>query len=444
MATAQEKKIIRYRKENEFFVHTFHKLEQIKVNYLIKHPKEFSNILTFVVNNDIHMISKIDKRKANKYNLTEILEDLENALKSDQFIDNNVQYIIDNVEPLVKTFCECFYLSLYLIKKSNDKQLIDLCSMQHFFIDQLIYMNYPYIFKEINKYTRKNGVYRANLKDIENTTIEIIMSSIVKYDINKNNKFVTYMSYWIKYGIEEEITYILKDIKVKYNDATPINYRFIVKHFMDNRIQKEIDYLKKTKGSKIDIEALEIKKSNSYKEYIQRLCNDDINIFALFGYEDITPENDIKDIVNVLNQIISKDTTRQTLLTYLQKTHLSTIEELSSSNSYSKEIAYYLILEIAGVPENIYKKDSSNVNVNHIYLDSIPEKVEDDLKSHTYMDEYLIFEKLSSLLSKESRHYLEKFKTHEINTLPHKTKKEIKEALLKHNLIDDLRDVVFG
>lgn len=442
--TTQEKKIAKYRKENEFFVHTFHKLEQIKVNYLIKHPEEFLSILKFILVNDIHMISKIDKRKANKYDLDEIMSEVKKHYEIASLIDNNNQYIADYVEPSIKKFCDCFYLSLYLIRKSNDKELIDLCNMQHFFIDQLIYMNYPYIFQEINKYTKKNGVYRANIKDIENTTIEIIMSSIVKYDVTKNNKFVTYMSYWIKYGIEEEITYILKDIKVKYNDATPINYRFIVKHFIDGKIQKEIDYLKKTKGSKQDIEALELKKETSYQNYIANLCNDSINIFELFGYDTITPQSDIKEIVSALNTIISKDSTRQKLLSYLQKTHLSIIEELSSTNSYSKEIAYYLILEIAGVQESVYKKDSSNVNVNHMYLDSIPEKVEEDLKNHTYMDEYLIFEKLSAHLSKESRTYLEQFKEQEINTLPHKTKREIREVLLKHNLIDDLRDVVFG
>lgn len=397
------KLINKYRKNNEFYIETINKIEEIKKNYFLKNKELFYIILEIITKEDINILTKKDKRKLTKDNLKEFylkFNDITNEEK----------------EEIINIFFEYYFITHYIILKINNKVLEDISSYQKYLLNKILYLNYPYVFKKIADYIKTNEHLKNYIDDIKNTTLSIIISSIVKFNSDKKVKFVTYLSYWIKYGIDTEISYINKSGQNnKYNNIT--NLRFANSDFFDRNITNVI---KNSQNKKL-VKQLKLQQKNHYKKKLKILLNLNIDLLGLYNIE---IENlTLTLFVNFLNSILRNKEKRDLLFNYLVK-NARTIFEKNKIEINNNKTSLYKCLNFL-LLDDFHYKTSHVYNINELNENSY-------LKSEVDFDEYDLYDKLNKVITDKEKIILEKFKLQEIDELPSELKLKFAK-LIKFN-----------
>lgn len=410
MHTAKElKKIKKMQKNNQFFAKMFHFSEKIRSDYLIQNPEKLKIIVDYIKENgkDVKLITKVDKRSTN-------IED--------------IQIYFDNGE-YDKIF-KNFYFTSFLVELPKDKMLSKINNYHMSFCNELLILNYPLVFDVVYKTVKATPSYHIYFNDIKNTTMEVIVSSIVKFNLSKGFMFSTYLSYWVKYGVDEELKYILADIKMKYSNNVPIHYRFIGKIFIDKSYDMKILRLndmvgkssignEKKKELREKIYKLKKEKSDSYKKYIQRVLDSNFNFFELLGFN-ISYESSVKSLIDSLNKIITKKEYRDKMLKLIKKYRPEHMNYFTSSKSQKE--AFYIILfyELRGKEPEIVSELGGDS------LESI------DMQSETEENE--IYESIYKLIPEEYFTEFEDFVNGNKDTLNPEIRKYLKKKLSKTDL----------
>lgn len=410
MHTAKElKKIKKMQKNNQFFAKMFHFSEKIRSDYLIQNPEKLKIIVDYIKENgkDVKLITKVDKRSTN-------IED--------------IQIYFDNGE-YDKIF-KNFYFTSFLVELPKDKMLSKINNYHMSFCNELLILNYPLVFDVVYKTVKATPSYHIYFNDIKNTTMEVIVSSIVKFNLSKGFMFSTYLSYWVKYGVDEELKYILADIKMKYSNNVPIHYRFIGKIFIDKSYDMKILRLndmvgkssignEKKKELREKIYKLKKEKSDSYKKYIQRVLDSNFNFFELLGFN-ISYESSVKSLIDSLNKIITKKEYRDKMLKLIKKYRPEHMNYFTTSKSQKE--AFYIILfyELRGKEPEIVSELGGDS------LESI------DMQSETEENE--IYESIYKLIPEEYFTEFEDFVNGNKDTLNPEIRKYLKKKLSKTDL----------
>lgn len=410
MHTAKElKKIKKMQKNNQFFAKMFHFSEKIRSDYLIQNPEKLKIIVDYIKENgkDVKLITKVDKRSTN-------IED--------------IQIYFDNGE-YDKIF-KNFYFTSFLVELPKDKMLSKINNYHMSFCNELLILNYPLVFDVVYKTVKATPSYHIYFNDIKNTTMEVIVSSIVKFNLSKGFMFSTYLSYWVKYGVDEELKYILADIKMKYSNNVPIHYRFIGKIFIDKSYDMKILRLndivgkssignEKKKELREKIDKLKKERSDSYKKYIQRVLDSNFNFFELLGFN-ISYESSVKSLIDSLNKIITKKEYRDKMLKLIKKYRPEHMNYFTTSKSQKE--AFYIILfyELRGKEPEIVSELGGDS------LESI------DMQSETEENE--IYESIYKLIPEEYFTEFEDFVNGNKDTLNPEIRKYLKKKLSKTDL----------
>jgi len=234
----------------------------------IKDVHFFINLIKFIEEKDILLLNKIDKRK--KIDMIEKIAKL--PLKNKK-----------NQKEIITIFCEQNYITNNILKRfiketDNPKNLglLTLSNYQKYLIDKVVYLNYPYVFKKVIEYIKHNDHLKNYSQDIENRTISMLITSIIKYDINSNNKFITYLYYWIRHGIKEEVAIINKFTDKKNNIE---KNRFTISDFQDKQLKNLLSYSMNIKEK----EKIKILLNKSFTKKIDNMHQLDLNVFELFN-----------------------------------------------------------------------------------------------------------------------------------------------------------------
>lgn len=400
------KKIEKFRKNNEFYIDIINKIEETKKIICKKNNGEsFFKILKYIIKNeDFFIMAKKDRRKLNRSHL-------ENYFK----LFNKENRTIEETNTIIDDFFEYYYITYNLALKSENDILINLSNYQKKQYNKVLYLNYPYIFKKITDFLKNNNNYKPFISDIENTTLSIVMNSIIKFNNNKDIKFVTYLSYWIKYGIEEEVNYLNKNNQTKFNNLS--NFRFSNSDFIDKNIKNEI----KNSKDKEEILILKKKQKEQYKLNIKNLLELNMNFFDCFNinYKNLNLTTFVKN----LNNILKNKENRDILYNFL-------IKEENINFFKSKQI------EVNNNKTSLYKCLNllllNDFHHKTIPIFNIEEAGNDDMLSFeiNYFEDDLYF-KLGKKLNEEDNDILKKFYYQEIDEIPNYLKSKISNLMKK-------------
>lgn len=400
------KKIEKFRKNNEFYIDIINKIEETKKIICKKNNGEsFFKILKYIIKNeDFFIMAKKDRRKLNRSHL-------ENYFK----LFNKENRTIEETNTIIDDFFEYYYITYNLALKSENDILINLSNYKKKQYNKVLYLNYPYIFKKITDFLKNNNNYKPFISDIENTTLSIVMNSIIKFNNNKDIKFVTYLSYWIKYGIEEEVNYLNKNNQTKFNNLS--NFRFSNSDFIDKNIKNEI----KNSKDKEEILILKKKQKEQYKLNIKNLLELNMNFFDCFNinYKNLNLTTFVKN----LNNILKNKENRDILYNFL-------IKEENINFFKSKQI------EVNNNKTSLYKCLNllllNDFHHKTIPIFNIEEAGNDDMLSFeiNYFEDDLYF-KLGKKLNEEDNDILKKFYYQEIDEIPNYLKSKISNLMKK-------------
>lgn len=390
-----------YQGNNEYYILLLNKLENIKTKLFIKDKNYFQELIKFIKNNELSLLNKIDKRKK-----TDFYDNIQNNITKEIIITYSSENFITN-SILRKFEKNTGY-------KNKDIMLIS--DYQKYLIDKIVYLNYPYVFKKVIEYVKNNEYFKKYINDIENRTITMLIHSIFKYDLTSNNKFITYLSYWVRHGINEEISIINKD---SHKKTYTCKQRFTINDFQDKQLKNLMNYSMHLK------EKIKIKKdlNKSFRNKIDNMHLLDIDVFVLF---DIDEEKLTQStVVSSLNNMLKNKENRTILFNYLNKEKIKKYFDQYQIEIQNNKVSLYKCLSL--------------IFLNDFYHNTTPTYNIDEVNEHYYLainpeyDEYDIYEKLIPYLKDKDINELNKFKYGEIDDLPIRLKKKILNLLEYNN-----------
>ena len=244
----------------------------------------------------------------------------------------------------------------------------------------------------------------------------MLIHSIFKYDLTSNNKFITYLSYWVRHGINEEISIINKD---SHKKTYTCKQRFTINDFQDKQLKNLMNYSMHLK------EKIKIKKdlNKSFRNKIDNMHLLDIDVFVLF---DIDEEKLTQStVVSSLNNMLKNKENRTILFNYLNKEKIKKYFDQYQIEIQNNKVSLYKCLSL--------------IFLNDFYHNTTPTYNIDEVNEHYYLainpeyDEYDIYEKLIPYLKDKDINELNKFKYGEIDDLPIRLKKKILNLLEYNN-----------
>lgn len=407
------KKLSEFQDNNEFYIQLIQKLENLKFKVCCQDLNLYKSIINYIYNDEnLYLLSKLDKRKLKK----DHMEEFRNKFK--EHLKNNT------LELSVEEFFNDYYCSYNIVKKINDKKdlhnqsFLFLMEYQKYLLDKVVYLNYPYVFKKITDYVKFNETLKKYINDIENTTINMLINSIIKFDIKKDNKFITYLSYWIRYGISEEINYINKD-----NNSSKFTGKtkscFTNTDFTDKKLKNLMKYPHSIK----QLKELKLEQNKSFRKNIENMKLMKIDLFTLFNVDEKTLTQ--SKLTKFLNSILINKEKRLILYTYLQNEDIKCYFDNNGIEIQNNKVSLYRCLNL--------------VFLNDFHYNTTPICNIDDVTEHHHLsieynhDHDDIYDKLSQFLNENENKVLEQFKEGEIDELPSKIKRKIANLIHYNN-----------
>lgn len=382
------KKLENYRQNNEFYIDLINKIEEIKKEYMKNNKDIFYKVLKLLYDKkDFNILAKKDRRKLNREHLEEFYESfLEQENKQNKIID---------------TFFDNYYLSFSIIEELKNPLLNKVCSYQKYILNKVLYLNYPYVFKKITDYIKNNVGLKNHIDDIENTTLSIIISSIVKFKYDKKVKFITYLSYWIRYGIDEEVNYINKNNQTKFNNLS--NFRFSNSDFFDKNIKNLIN---NTKDSKL-INKLKKQQKEKFKDYVQNMIDMNMDFLEIFNIDKSVL--DLTGFVKFLNNILKSRESRTILYNFFYLKKNIVFFKNNNIEVNNNKISLYKCLNLL-LLNDFHHKTIPIYNIDDVSNSSLTFEI-------NYNDDDIYY-KLKKHLSDEENILLNKFQNEDIEDLP--------------------------
>jgi len=397
------KKLENYRQNNEFYIDLINKIEEIKKEFMKNNKDIFYKVLKLLYDKkDFNILAKKDRRKLNREHLEEFYESfLEQELKQNKIID---------------TFFDNYYLSYSIIEELKNPLLNKICIYQKYILNKVLYLNYPYVFKKITDYIKNNVGLKNHIDDIENTTLSIIISSIVKFKYDKKVKFITYLSYWIRYGIDEEVNYINKNNQTKFNNLS--NFRFSNSDFFDKNVKNIIN---NTKDSKL-INKLKKQQKEKFKEYVQNMIDMNMDFLEIFDIDKTTL--DLTGFVKFLNNILKSRESRTILYNFFYLKRNIVFFKNNNIDVNNNKISLYKCLNLL-LLNDFHHKTIPIYNIDDVSGSSLTFEI-------NYNDDDIYY-KLKKHLSDEENILLNKFQNEDIEDLPSSLREKLSNIIKMNN-----------
>jgi len=397
------KKLEKYRENNEFYIDVINKIEDIKKDYLKKNVHVFEYLLKEIYDKkDFNVLAKLDRRKLNREHLEAFYLDFNK--NKDKKVD------------MIDDFFEYYYLSYSIIQLVKDPVLHKMSLYQKYLLNKVLYLNYPYVFKKITDYIKNNVALKNHIEDIENTTLSIIISSIVKFKYDKKVKFITYLSYWIRYGIDEEVNYINKNNQTKFNNLS--NFRFSNSDFFDKNIKNVIQ---NSNDNKLILK-LKKQQKEKFKQYIQNMIDINMNFLEMFNIN--RHDLCLTTFVRFLNMILKNKESRTILYNFFTLRKNIGFFKNNNIEVNNNKISLYKCLNLLLLNDFHHKTipiyNLEDVNSNYLTFEI------------NYNDDDIYY-KLRKHLNDEENLALNQFQNEEIEELPPRLKEKLSTIIKMNN-----------